>query len=40
MILDGKEKNIDGLWDYLSGGFTFKEPLALECMHPTPKNKV
>ncbi len=40
MILDGKEKNINKLWDYLSGGFMFEEPLALECMHPTPKNKV
>jgi len=23
-----------------SGGFMFEEPLALESMHPTPKNKV
>jgi hypothetical protein len=40
VILDGKEKNFDGLLDYLSGRFMFEEPLALECMHPTPKNQL
>jgi hypothetical protein len=37
VVLDGK-KNIDRLWDYLSVGFRFEKPFALECMHPTPKN--